>query len=67
MEITKDTNIAEMIRDHPKTVEVLLKNGFGCIGCAIAHQESIGQGAKAHGLDDNKIDELIKELNKATK
>jgi hybrid cluster-associated redox disulfide protein len=67
MEITKDTNIGQMVKEHPETIKVLAENNFGCIGCSIAHQETIGEGAKAHGLSDEQIDKLIDDLNNSIK
>ena len=58
--ITKEMNIDEVIKKYPETVEIFVKNGFYCIGCAAASFESIEDGAKAHGVDTNK---LVKELN----
>jgi len=58
--ITKEMNIDEVIKKYPETVEIFVKNGFHCIGCAAASFESIEDGAKAHGVDTNK---LVKELN----
>jgi hypothetical protein len=34
-----------------------------CIGCAMANEESIEDGAKAHGLKDDDISKMIKEIN----
>jgi len=35
---------------------------MGCLGCAAAHFENIEQGAKAHGMD---VDKLMEALNAA--
>ena len=64
MKITKDMTIGDAISKYPKTVEVFLKNGLGCVGCGMAQMESIEQGAKAHGIDVKK---LVSELNKSVK
>ncbi len=58
--ITKDTKIAELISKYPAAIEVLQENGVGCVGCFMAHAETIGQGLSAHGLD---ADALIKQMN----
>ncbi|MDD5417790.1 MAG: DUF1858 domain-containing protein [Candidatus Nanoarchaeia archaeon] len=59
--ITKDMNIIEMVQKYPQTVEVLFKHGFHCVGCAMAHYESIEQAAEVHGIDLKK---LLNDLNK---
>ena len=55
---------AKVLEKHPETVEVFLKHGLHCIGCPAAGAESIADGAKAHGID---VDKLIKALNKVIK
>lgn len=52
----------ETVQNYPATVEVFRAFGMGCLGCAAAHFETIEQGAKAHGMD---LDRLIKALNAA--
>jgi len=60
--VTKEMKIGEVIEKYPETIEVFLKNGFHCLGCAAAGFENIEAGANVHGID---IDKFIKELNKA--
>jgi len=62
--ITKDMKIEEILEKYPQTIEVFLKHGFHCIGCAAASFENIEDGAKAHGIDAEK---LVEELNKIVK
>ena len=62
--ITKDMLIAKIVEDYPATVPVLMGSGMGCIGCAIAHAESLEQGALAHGIN---VDALVTALNEAIK
>jgi hybrid cluster-associated redox disulfide protein len=64
MKITKDMKLQEVISKFPKTVEVFSKYGLHCFGCFAAAFENIEQGAKAHGID---VDKLIEDLNKAIK
>lgn len=62
MTITKDMGIIEVVQKYPKTIEVFMDFGMGCLGCAAAHFESIEQGALAHGMD---VDALMTALNAA--
>ena len=57
--ITKKTKFSELLK-YPEIVEELMRIGMHCVGCAMASQETIAQGAKAHGLNPDK---LIKKLN----
>lgn len=60
MEITKDMIIAELVREKPEAVEILMNFGLGCIGCPASQMESIEEAAMVHGLD---LDGLLKALN----
>ena len=59
--IDKDTLIMEAVEANPNAAEILLSYGMHCLGCAIAHGETIGEAAEVHGIDVNK---LIEDLNK---
>jgi len=60
MIITKDMPIGQVVQQYPKTVEVFLRHGLMCFGCAIAQYENLEQGAITHGID---VEALIKDLN----
>jgi len=62
--ITKEMKIEEVIQKHPETVEIFMKYGFHCLGCASASFENIEDGATVHGID---IEKFIKELNEIIK
>ncbi|MBW2973046.1 DUF1858 domain-containing protein [Candidatus Woesearchaeota archaeon] len=62
-EIKKTDIIGEVVEKHPSLAPVFFKHGMHCVGCPAARGESIEVGAKAHGLDDEKIVALVKELN----
>ena len=63
--ITEKTIIGTVIMKEPKTVDIFLKYGLRCIGCAVASSETIAQGAKAHGMPAKRLKDLIAELNAA--
>lgn len=58
--ITKDMLIADIVEEYPQVIQTLMMSGMGCIGCAIAHAESLADGCAAHGID---ADELVGALN----
>ena len=60
--ITKEMPIGDVVQNYPQTIEVFLKHGLMCFGCAIARFENVEQGAMAHGIS---VDALIKDLNAA--
>ena len=60
MKVTKETIIEDVLRAHPRAIEVLMKHNMGCVACMGATQESLEQGARMHGIDPEPI---VKELN----
>jgi len=60
--ITKDMPIGDVVQQYPQTIEVFLKHGLMCFGCAIARFENVEQGATAHGIN---VDSLMQDLNAA--
>jgi hybrid cluster-associated redox disulfide protein len=59
--ISKKMSFAEIMEKHPEAIEALMEKGMHCCGCPMAMQETLEQGAAAHGLD---ADEIVEELNK---
>lgn len=53
--IDQDMKIVDLINEYPSAIPVLQKNGVGCMGCMLAHSETIGEGLSAHGLDVEAI------------
>ncbi len=62
--ITKDTLIMDLLQINPDSVEILQAAGMHCLGCALAHQETIEQAVFAHGED---LDALLAKLNEGVK
>ena len=58
--ITKDTLIADCLKINPNSAEILLSVGMHCLGCAMAHGETIEQAVSVHGHD---LDALLAKLN----
>ena len=58
--ITKDTLIADCLKMNPNSGEILMSVGMHCLGCAMAHGETIEQAVNAHGHD---LDVLLEKLN----
>jgi len=54
--------IGEVVETYPQTIEVFLRHGLMCVGCAVARFENIEQGAVAHGID---VAPLVQDLNAA--
>ncbi|MDH4223507.1 MAG: DUF1858 domain-containing protein [candidate division Zixibacteria bacterium] len=59
--IAKEMTFGEVLRKYPQTIKTFFSYGMHCFGCSIAENETIEQGALAHGVSP---DELVEELNK---
>ena len=60
MEITKDMTIMDVIRVDEGIADILMSAGMHCLGCAMAHGESVEQAAAVHGID---ADALVNAIN----
>ena len=59
--ITKEMTIAQALEEKPDCGPVFMQFGMHCLGCAIAHGETVEQAAVVHGID---LDALLAALNK---
>ena len=58
--ITKDMTFHQVLQLSPEVAKVLGKFNLGCIGCMGAINETLEQGAIAHGLD---VNDILTDLN----
>ena len=58
--ITENTLIFDALQINPKAAEILMANGMHCLGCALAHGETVGEAADVHGVD---LEKMLAELN----
>ncbi len=65
--IGKKDNLKVVSEKYPEIGEVLAEHGLHCVGCHASAVESIEEGCKAHGMDDNAIKALVKKLNERKK
>lgn len=63
MLVTADTNLGEIVQEHPEVAEVLLDWGLHCVGCGASHFDTIEMGAKLHGYNDSEIADLVSRVN----
>ena len=64
MKITKDMLIADALKcgNAEEIANVLFAAGMHCLGCALAHNETVEDAAAVHGVD---VDALVDKLNEA--
>lgn len=58
--ITKDMTFHQIMQMSPEVPRLLQKYNLGCVGCMGAKNETLEQGAMAHGLD---VNDLLRDLN----
>ena len=59
IEITKDTIIADVLREHPECIEVFDRHDMPCLACMGATTGTIAEGAMMHDVD---ADTIVEEL-----
>ena len=64
--VTKDSVIGDILDKYPETAQFFLEIGMHCLGCPSARGETIEQACAVHGVDVDKLLELVnQEANKA--
>jgi len=58
--IHKNMTFHQVLQMSPEVAKVLGKFNLGCIGCMGAMNETLEQGAIAHGLD---VNDILRDLN----
>lgn len=63
MQVTRDTNLGDLVKSYPQTGPVLLDYGLHCVGCFANAFDTIEMGARVHGMTDAEVDEMIAKVN----
>ena len=58
--IAKDSIIADIIKEKPEVIQILMAFGMGCVGCPSAQMETLEQACFIHGLD---LEEVLAKIN----
>lgn len=61
--ITREINILDLVHQYPEAVPVLIEAGLHCIGCQLSMYDTLEQGCAIHGMDEETVDRLVKEMN----
>ena len=64
MKIAKTSFINELLDKHPEATEILMAYGLHCVGCHFSDLDTIEDGAMVHGLGDEEIELMIRDVNK---
>ena len=56
--------LGEIVKKYPKAAEILtFEYGLHCVGCHVAGEESLQDGAKVHGITGKDFEKLLADLN----
>ncbi|HHV42695.1 MAG TPA: DUF1858 domain-containing protein [Clostridiaceae bacterium] len=58
--ITKDMLVSDVIALDKNLAGVFFAHGLHCLGCVMAHHESLEQACQVHGIETDK---LVRDLN----
>ncbi len=58
--VTKDMTIQSIIEQNENVAPILMASGMHCLGCVMAHGETLEQACAVHGID---ADELLRQIN----
>ena len=65
--ITRDFTIEEIFKRFPnksqKLAQIMTNAGLHCVGCSASTWETVEAGMYSHGMSDEEIDGLLKQLN----
>ena len=61
-QVTRDTNIGDLLRIDMGVAPILMGIGMHCLGCPASRGETIEEACMVHGAD---ADALVADLNKA--
>jgi len=61
--ITKEMTIGEVVAKYPSVIEPLQAAGVHCVGCHVSYYETLEQGFKGHGMNDEEVEIVVSKLN----
>ncbi len=60
-------NVMDIIALHPQAGEIMAAYGLHCFHCSFNAVDSLEAGARSHGLEDQDIENMVDDVNKALK
>ncbi len=65
--LTKSDLLINIGQDSPRAAQLLAEYGLHCLTCFLREYETLEIGAKVHGMTNDELDNMIKEINKQLK
>lgn len=63
--VRDDMRVAEIIALCPEAADIMAEYGLHCFSCALGGAETLAEGTRMHGFDDEKLAELLDDINRA--
>lgn len=60
IEVTKQTQIGEVLNINPNVKEILMGFGLHCFGCPMSQMETLEEASAVHGVD---VDLMMEKIN----
>lgn len=60
IEVTKQTQIGEVLNLNPNVKEILMGFGLHCFGCPMSQMETLEEASAVHGVD---VDLMVEKIN----
>ncbi len=61
--VKKEMLLIDVITKYPEVAPILMGYGLHCVGCHFSGSDTIESGARMHGLDDEMINMMLKDVN----
>lgn len=61
--VTKDMFLIDIISKYPEAAPILMGYGLHCVGCHFSGADTLEMGAKMHGMDDEIMEMMLKDVN----
>ncbi len=61
--ITKDMTVLDALKVNSDIAGLLMQEGMHCIFCGAAAAESLQEAGYVHGINDERMDDLIDRIN----
>lgn len=61
--ITKDMLMNDIIEKYPEVAPILMGYGLHCVGCHFSSFDTLENGIKIHGMDEETFEMLMKDVN----
>jgi hybrid cluster-associated redox disulfide protein len=61
--ITKDMLMNDIIEKYPQVAPILMGYGLHCVGCHFSSFDTLENGIKIHGMDEETFEMLLKDVN----